>query len=82
MQRIEELENYRRGVYSGTIGYITSAGDFDFNVVIRSAIISGDELVYPVGGAITGDSDPDEEWNETRIKSKVLELVQNENEVK
>lgn len=82
MQRIEELENYRRGIYSGTIGYITPTGDFDFNVVIRSAILTGQNLVYPVGGAITGDSDPDEEWNETMIKSKVLQLVQNENEVK
>lgn len=76
MQRIEELENYRRGIYSGTIGYITPHGDFDFNVVIRTAIVAGNTLVYPVGGAITGDSDPDEEWNETLVKSKVLRMVQ------
>lgn len=76
MQRTEQLENYRRGIYSGTIGYITPDGDFDFNVVIRSAIISGNKLVYPVGGAITGDSDPDEEWDETVMKSKVLRMVQ------
>ena len=75
MQRIEELETYRRGIYSGTIGYMTPTGDFDFNVVIRSAIISGNSLVYPVGGAITGDSDAEEEWNETLLKSKVLRLI-------
>lgn len=81
MQRIEELETYRRGIYSGTIGYMTPAGDFDFNVVIRSAIISGKSLVYPVGGAITGDSDAEEEWNETLVKSKALRLIQKENSV-
>jgi len=82
MKRIEQLEVYRRGIYSGAIGYFTPDGDFDFNVVIRSAIISDDKLIYPVGGAITGDSDPEEEWNETGIKSRVLELVQNEEDVK
>lgn len=76
MKRTEELESYRRGIYSGTIGYITPNGDFDFNVVIRSAIIAGETLVYPVGGAITGDSNPEEEWNETLVKSKVLRMVQ------
>jgi para-aminobenzoate synthetase component 1 len=75
MKRIEELENYRRGIYSGAIGYFNPGGDFDFNVVIRSAIVSGGELVYPVGGAITGDSDPEEEWDETAVKSRVLKLV-------
>lgn len=78
MKRIEEFETYRRGIYSGAIGYLSPTGDFDFNVVIRSAIISGDSLVYPVGGAITGDSDPEEEWEETLVKSKVLRMVQKE----
>ena len=58
----------------GTIGCMTPAGDFDFNVVIRSAIISGKKLVYPVGGAITGDSDAGEEWDETLVKSKALRI--------
>ena len=77
MQRIEEMENYQRGIYSGAIGYFNPDGDFDFNVVIRSAIVSDEKLVYPVGGAITGDSDPEEEWDETAVKSRVLKLVQN-----
>lgn len=72
MQAIEELESYRRGIYSGAIGYIAPSGDFDFNVVIRTAIIQNNTLHYPVGGAITSDSDPDEEWQETRIKAKAL----------
>lgn len=72
MKSIEELENYRRGIYSGAIGYIDPEGNFDFNVVIRTAIIKGNQLFYSVGGAITGDSDPDAEWEETIIKARAL----------
>lgn len=72
MKSIEELENYRRGIYSGAIGYIEPNGDFDFSVVIRTAILKENNLYYSVGGAITGDSDPDEEWDETIIKARAL----------
>jgi para-aminobenzoate synthetase component 1 len=72
MKAIDELETYKRGVYSGAIGYIRPDGDFDFNVVIRSAIIRDNNLIYPVGGAITGDSDPQAEWEETMIKTRAL----------
>ncbi|WP_158278566.1 anthranilate synthase component I family protein [Rhodohalobacter mucosus] len=72
MKAIEELEVYKRGIYSGAIGYIDQEGDFDFNVVIRTAVIRKGRLVYPVGGAITGDSDPLDEWKETLIKARVL----------
>jgi len=75
MQKIEELEVYKRGIYSGSIGYFTPDGDFDFNVVIRTSIICDNKLVYPVGGAITGDSDPELEWKETLIKSRVLTSI-------
>lgn len=73
MQAIERYETYRRGWYSGAIGYIAPDGDFDFNVVIRTAVIRGDRLVYPVGGAITSDSDPNSEWDETWVKAKALQ---------
>lgn len=72
MKSIEELENYRRGIYSGAIGYLKPNGDFDFNVVIRTAIIKNGTLYYSVGGAITGDSDPEEEWQETLVKARAL----------
>jgi para-aminobenzoate synthetase component 1 len=75
MNSIEELEQYRRGIYSGAIGYITANGDFDFNVVIRTAIIANGELFYAVGGAITGDSDPKKEWDETLLKARALSSV-------
>ena len=72
MKSIEELEDYKRGIYSGAIGYITPAGDFDFNVVIRTAIIKNNYLYYAVGGAITSDSNPRKEWEETQIKARAL----------
>ena len=72
MKTIEKLEGYRRGVYSGAIGYITPEGDFDFNVVIRTALLKEGQLYYAVGGAITSDSDPEQEWQETLIKARAL----------
>lgn len=72
MQTIENLEVYRRGIYSGAIGYITPDRNFDFNVVIRSAIVQNNTYTYPVGGAITSDSDPEKEWEETIVKARAL----------
>ncbi|MDR8390320.1 aminodeoxychorismate synthase component I [Aliifodinibius sp. S!AR15-10] len=72
MRSIEELEGYRRGIYSGAIGYLAPGGNFDFNVVIRTAVIKQDQLYYSVGGAITSDSEPGREWQETLVKAKAL----------
>ena len=72
MEIIEELETYRRGLYSGAIGYVTPNDDFDLNVVIRTAIIKQNRLFYSVGGAITADSDPRDEWEESWLKARAL----------
>lgn len=72
MKSIEELEDYKRGIYSGAIGYITPEADFDFSVVIRTAVIKNSQLYYSVGGAITSDSDAQKEWEETQIKARAL----------
>ncbi len=72
LKAIEKYENYKRGVYSGALGYIKPNGDFDLNVLIRTAFVKGDELVYPVGGAITSDSDADAEWKETMAKARAI----------
>ncbi len=74
MQYIEQLETYKRGLYSGAIGFFDPNGDFNFNVVIRSAMIQGHELWYSAGGAITSDSDPRQEWEETLVKIRALGL--------
>lgn len=75
MKVIDDLEDYKRGLYSGAIGYFTPEDDFDFNVVIRTAILQNGEVVFPVGGAITSDSDPLQEWSETEIKSRAITRV-------
>lgn len=75
MEWIESLENYKRGIYSGSIGYITKDLDYDFNVVIRTAIKHGDHIYYATGGAITSDSEPDEEWEETETKCAAFESI-------
>lgn len=72
MQRIEALEKRCRGMYSGSVGYISPDGDMDFNVIIRSAICKEGDLFYNTGGAITADSDPEEEWEETIVKAAAI----------
>ncbi len=70
MELIEEYEKTKRGLFSGSIGYINPNGDFDFNVVIRS-ILYNDTKKYvsiPVGSAITSKSIPQKEYDECNIK--------------
>lgn len=77
MKIIEQLEETKRGLYSGAVGYIAPNGDFDFNVVIRS-ILYNDEtkyVSYSVGGAITAKSDPLKEYEECLIKAKAMRTV-------
>ncbi|MDI6402633.1 chorismate-binding protein, partial [Balneolaceae bacterium ANBcel3] len=75
MELIETYESYRRGLYSGAIGFFTPKDDFDFNVVIRTAILKEDSMYYSVGGAITSGSDPRDEWKESWLKAKALEVI-------
>lgn len=72
MELIEEHESFKRGIYSGSIGYIKPNGDFDFNVVIRSLVYNQNNnyLSCAVGGAITIHSDPEKEYEECLIKVK------------
>ena len=72
MQIIDSLENYSRGIYTGTIGYITTKGDMDFNIAIRTMTVKDNNAIYPVGGGIVWDSKAEEEWNETNTKTKIL----------
>ncbi|CCH00712.1 para-aminobenzoate synthetase component I [Fibrella aestuarina BUZ 2] len=74
MERIDELEASRRGVYSGAIGYVTPEGDFDFNVVIRSIFYNAANQLasYSVGSAITYDADPAQEYAECLLKGQAM----------
>ncbi len=77
MQLIEEYERTKRGLYSGAVGYIDPAGDFDFNVVIRSLFYNETTqfLSAEVGGAIVYDSDAESEYAECLLKLKAIKEV-------
>lgn len=77
MKIIEEYENFKRGIYSGSIGYFDMEGNFDFNVVIRSIIINTRkaQLLFAAGGAITQLSNAEEEFEETLVKARALAAV-------
>lgn len=76
MKHIDELEDFSREFYSGCIGYM-KAGDFDFNVVIRSLEYNQNRLKYSVGGAITYDSVAEEEYEECLTKaSGIMRLLE------
>ena len=74
MELIENFENFKRGIFSGAVGYITPEGDFDFSVVIRTILynLASQYLSIGVGGAITIKSDSLEEYEECLIKAKPL----------
>ncbi|MDO6742969.1 anthranilate synthase component I family protein [Tenacibaculum soleae] len=77
MKIIEELEETKRGLYSGTVGYFTPNGDFDFNVIIRSILYNAEKkyVSYSVGGAITAKSIPEKEYEECLLKAKAMKYV-------
>lgn len=77
MELIEQYETSKRGLYSGTVGFIKPNGDFDFNVVIRSILYnaSSKNLSYFVGGAITSLSVPEKEYEECLLKAKAINEV-------
>ncbi len=77
MEIIDELEPVSRGIYPGSIGYISIDGTMDLNIVIRTFIIKDDRFYYNVGGGIVADSDPGMEYQETLDKGIALEETLN-----
>lgn len=77
MQIIEDLEETKRGLYSGAVGYFAPNGDFDFNVVIRSILYDANKkyVSFSVGSAITAKSDPEKEYQECLLKAKAMRKV-------
>ena len=74
MQLIEALENTKRGLYSGSIGYFDPVGNFDFNVVIRSILYNAAKsyVSFSVGSAITAQAIPEKEYEECLLKAKAM----------
>jgi len=77
MNIIESLEETKRGLYSGAVGYFTPEGDFDFNVVIRSILYNASKsyISFSVGSAITSKSIPEKEYDECLVKAKAMRSV-------
>ncbi|MBE5825989.1 MAG: anthranilate synthase component I [Butyrivibrio sp.] len=80
VQLIGELENNKRGIYGGAIGYIDFAGNMDTCIAIRLVYKKNDRVYVRSGAGIVADSDPEKEYQECLNKAKAslrsLELSQ------
>jgi anthranilate synthase component I len=72
MEIINELEVTKRGVYSGAIGYISSNGDIDFALAIRTMLMKKGMAYIQAGAGIVFDSNPEQEYQETLNKLKAF----------
>jgi para-aminobenzoate synthetase component 1 len=72
MEIIAELEPSRRGVYCGSIGYLSVTGAMDTSIVIRTLVALGGRAYFQVGGGIVADSEPEQEYQETLHKARAL----------
>ncbi|MDP8212858.1 MAG: aminodeoxychorismate synthase component I [Candidatus Zapsychrus exili] len=72
MEIIEELEPTRRGIYTGSLGYLSFDGNMDLNILIRTLLCKKNKILFQVGGGIVSDSDPEKEYQETLVKAKAI----------
>ncbi|NGZ03861.1 MAG: aminodeoxychorismate synthase component I, partial [Nitrospira sp. WS238] len=72
MEIIEELEPVRRGLYTGSMGYLSWSGDLDFNILIRTLVVMDGMASLQVGAGIVADSDPVREYEETIHKAQAF----------
>ena len=75
MEIIEELEDVKRGIYSGTVGYFSFGGDMDMCIAIRTLLIKGKRAYLQAGAGIVYDSVPEKEFEEIQNKLLVLKEV-------
>ena len=75
MEIIDELEPVRRGIYTGSLGYLDFNGDLDLNLVIRTLVLQGRKGMFQVGAGIVHDSDPAKEYEETLAKGEALAVA-------
>ena len=81
MEIIDELEHDRRGLYTGSMGYISLDGSCDLNIVIRTAVYQNGRYHLGVGGGITCESELEFEYEETLQKARaVLEAIYEDKE--
>ena len=78
MQILDELEPVRRHIYTGSMGYVDWRGDADWNIAIRTALVTPRAVHFAAGGGITADSDPDAEYHETLHKAEGMRVALSE----
>ncbi len=76
MEIIDELEDEKRGIYAGAVGYFSAGGDMDTAIALRTAIIKDGKMHVRAGGGLVLDSDAKSEWQECRNKAKALFVAQ------
>ena len=79
LQLIKKLEGYKRGLYSGVIGWFNFNNEGEFVVGIRSALSVNNKLIAFAGCGIVENSDPELEYQETELKLKTILSLFNEN---
>lgn len=72
MEIIDELEDEKRGIYAGAVGYISANGDMDTAIALRTGIVKDGTLHVRAGAGIVLDSTPEYEWAETKHKAAAL----------
>lgn len=77
MKWCAQIEKWRRGIYSGSIGWFNDDGSADLSVVIRTLILEDDKFEFQVGGGIVYESTPENEWQETLMKAQAIAKVLN-----
>ena len=75
---IDELENDKREVYGGCVGYFSSNGDMDTCITLRTALLMNKKMYVQAGGGVVADSIPEKEYEETVNKAKALFRAANE----
>ena len=72
MELIEEVELTRRGLYGGVLGYLDFAGNADFAIAIRTALMRNGTAYVQAGGGVVADSQGPYEYNESSNKAKAV----------
>ncbi len=75
MEIIDSLEEFKRGVYTGSVGWINFSGDGDFNILIRTMFLKNGHVYFSAGGGIVIDSDAEQEYEESLQKAAALQKV-------
>ena len=72
MEIIDELENEKRGIYAGCVGYFAANGTMDTCIALRTAVVKDQVMYVQAGGGIVADSDPESEYQESYNKAQAL----------